>query len=205
MRKIRKSPDRSGGFSLIELVIVSSLLVLVSLAVFSVFSAGLKIYCRAQSYEGKRADILIFLEKAERELRNTFNYSGINFTGDARKISFPGIVKKIGTDGAEDLVVSRITYYFDPSGSAMVKERTVFSNINAPRGSGAGMPEVKEELPASYVKFSYCYFKADGKDYSWTDVADGGMAPAAVKIEAAFKDDNKEIRLVRTVLIPVSG
>ena len=109
MWKIKNRPSSPRGFSLIELVIVSSLLVLVSLAVFSVFSGGLKIYRRAQSYQGEKADILIFLEKMERELRNTFNYSAVNFIGDPEKISFPGIVKKIDAAGGEALAVSRIT------------------------------------------------------------------------------------------------
>ena len=205
MWKIKNRPSSPRGFSLIELVIVSSLLVLVSLAVFSVFSGGLKIYRRAQSYQGEKADILIFLEKMERELRNTFNYSALNFIGDPEKISFPGIVKRVDADGGEALAVSRITYYFDSSKSALVKEETVFSNANTASRSGPGISEAKEGFSASDVNFSYCYFKADGKDYSWKDAADGGMAPAAVKIEVVFKDGDKDVRLVRTVLIPISG
>ena len=205
MWKTKERLSRPRGFSLVELIIVSSLLAVVSLAVFSVFSAGLKIYQRAQSYEGRKANILIFLEKMERDLRNTFDCSAINFVGDPEKISFPGMVKKVDAAGVESLSVSRITYYFDASKEALLKEETAFSNTNAEKSYGPGITAAGEGFSASGVNFSYCYFEADAKSYSWKDSADGGMAPAAVKIEALFKDGDKDVRLVRTVLIPVSG
>src|SRR3989338_4885613 len=75
------------GFTLIELLIVSALLAVVSLALFSVFNSGIKIWQRINQ-TSINEDLNIFLSKFARDLANGFSFSAINFSGDAERMQF---------------------------------------------------------------------------------------------------------------------
>ena len=77
------------GFTLVELLVALCIFSIMTAAVVSVLSSGLKVYKRIKSFSGTQTDALIALEKLERDLNNTFIITGIDFSGSAENVSFP--------------------------------------------------------------------------------------------------------------------
>ena len=69
----------SNAFTLIELMVSSTILVLIGAAVLTTFASGLHVYERVQSYGGVQADVLLALEQMEHDIANTFMLSEVPF------------------------------------------------------------------------------------------------------------------------------
>ncbi|HQP10584.1 MAG TPA: type II secretion system protein GspJ, partial [Candidatus Omnitrophota bacterium] len=211
IKNSRKKKIRVGGFTLIELIVASSILVLIGLAVLTAFGSGFHVYERVQSYGGPQADILLALEEMERSLRNAFFSPAIGFKGETQDISFPGTTEKIEViDGEETAVetIGQVSYYIveSESGSTLVREWRPYSEAVS-----AAASKENRKVPLGAVtdmKFSYYALDGAAEEYLWQDSwsADENEAaaglPSAVKIEITFNDGQKEIPWMRTVVIP---
>jgi len=80
----------SRAFTLIEFLIVISIMAVLGAAVLSIFSGGINVYKRVKELGTEEMQALLSLEEVEMDLRNTFVISGINFTGEAKEITFSG-------------------------------------------------------------------------------------------------------------------
>ena len=83
--------NRHRGFTLTEVLLVSAMFAVISLAVFNAFSNGFKLWARGQHVmvEGNTA---IFLDRLAEDLRQTIIISGIPFKGDSTELKFPAII-----------------------------------------------------------------------------------------------------------------
>lgn len=79
------------GMTFVEILIVSALFTVISLALYNVFSNGIKVWQRAQNVV-QEEDIIIFFEKLTKDLNNSYNYAAIPFEGSGNKFSFPSII-----------------------------------------------------------------------------------------------------------------
>lgn len=201
-RRSAVRPERAGraAFTLIELMIAASIAGIVGLAIIFSFAAGLKAYSKVKDFNTSRPGILISLEKIERDLSNTFRFTGIDFAGDKKKISFAGFLNENFCIG-----IGRISYFFNANdGGALIRAEQPYSYAlleNKPDG-------IKSRTAAALkdVVFSYCYFSPDSHRYDWRDSWSGGDGiPRAVKIRVVFREGDKDLELERTVFIPVSG
>lgn len=166
---------------------------MIALAVFSTFSMGVRAYKRMQYSGLTQADVLLSLEKIEKDLHNTLNFSGINFAGENRKVSFAGLVGPAAD--SENLSLGRISYYFDAKNNSLLKEESAYSQ---------SFSDSKVLASIKDVVFTYCYFNTETQKYDWKDSGSG--IPTAVKIRVIFKNENdKDAETTRTVVIPVSG
>ena len=103
MRRIRiinrKTKDKvfslNKGFTLVELLIVASILGMVALAVLSSFDAGFRTFAHIQTFGGTQADVLLAMERFERDVKNAFRLSEITFDGGTKEISFPTVLTRL--------------------------------------------------------------------------------------------------------------
>src|ERR1700690_2646936 len=79
------------GFTLTEILLVSAMFAVISLAVFNAFANGFKLWARGQ-HVMVEGDMAIFLEKIGEDLRQTVIISGIPFKGSSAQLSFPAII-----------------------------------------------------------------------------------------------------------------
>ena len=194
------------GFTLIELMVSTSILGMIGLAVLTTFGSGFHVYERVQSYGGLQAEILLSLEEMGRDLSNTFSFSGIGFEGEAQKITFPAVIEAIELIEDEEMIavsVGRISYYLDGDDEEkiLVRDMRDYSQAGSEDQSGD-----HQSGSLTYVKdilFSYYFFDGISQEYGWKESwpAEEGL-PAAVKIELTYEDRGQDIQLVRTVFIP---
>jgi len=163
---------------------------MIGLAIFSTFSMGIKAYKRMHYSGLTQADVLLSLEKLENDLHNTINFSGIDFIGENKKVSFAGL-----TGLQADSALGRITYYFDTKNNSLVREENAYAGTFS--GSRA-LASLKD------VAFTYCYLDPQTREYIWTDSWQSlNGIPGAVRTKITFKDDNdKDVKITRTVFVP---
>jgi len=205
------------GFTLVELLITTTILAIIAVAVISTFAGGLKVYERAQVYGGAQADVLISLEKMERDLRNVLDFSRIDFNGSAKEISFGGLIRTVDSKGNQSVSLGRIFYYFDAMKKELITEEQDYSDAVTAIKKGRG--KIKSLAPIEDIKFSYYYSDRDTYAYGWKGSweveetkdeeqkakdEEEDRIPLGVKIEVAFKDGKRIAKLNRTVFIPIA-
>jgi len=178
------------AFTLLELLITSSIVAIIALAIFSTFSMGIRAYKRVHYFGLAQADVLLSFEKLEKDLHNTLNFSGIDFIGENRKVSFAGL---IGPQANSAL--GRLTYYLDTKNLSLVKEERAYSQDS---------PTSKALASIKDVAFTYYYFDPQAREYVWQDSWQSvNGIPKAVRVKAVFKSENdKDVEITRTILIP---
>ncbi len=186
------------GFTLIELLIAASIAAILGLAIVSTFSAGFKTYSQLKNGGLTQADVLLSFGKIEKDLRNTFHFSGINFTGDKRRLSFAGFIHRGPSIG-------RISYFFDTrTGGSLVKEEQPYS-YSLLNNSTDGV-DSKVIASLKDLAFSYYSFNPVTEQYGWQDSFNStGGAPMQVRIRAVFREGNEDFEQEKTIPIPVSS
>lgn len=175
------------GFTLVELLITSSVIAMIALAVFSTFSMGIRVYKRMHYSGLAQADCLLSLEKLEKDLHNALNFSGIDFIGENKKVSFAGLVGP-----QPNSALGRITYYLDAKNNSFMKEEGLYPH-------GPLNPKALSSIID--IAFTYYYFDPQAQEYIWGNSVN--ESPLGVKIKLIFKGENdKDIEITRTILIP---
>ena len=191
------------GFTLVELLVVTSILGMIILAISSTFAGGLNVYKRVQNYSGAQTDALVSLEKIEKDLRNLFSFSGIGFTGNAEKVAFPGLIKEFDSAENQNITLGRISYYFDKKAGALIKEEQNYHQAISEETPGKNNIRVLAYIQS--LNFNYYSINPDTKEYSWKGSwAKEEGVPLGVRIEVVFKNGKRDVKLVRPVLIPIS-
>lgn len=201
---------KNNGFTIIELLLAAAIMSMISLAFISSFGAGLRAFERVETFGGFQADVLVFLEGLERDVRNTFAFSPIKFQGNSRSMSFAVVGTKLDEEGNEFTVLEERSYDFDSSQKALISKEEDF----APTVSSTIEESVRTQriVPIKTVEFQYySYSKVieDGEERiesgwqgTWTDEE---IIPRGVKIILTFDDGGEEVSLARTVFIPAGG
>ncbi len=192
MRKI------NNGFTLIELLIAASIAAILGLAILATFSAGFKTYSKLKDGNLAQADVLLSFGKIEKDLRSTFHFTGINFTGDQRSISFAGFIHRGPSIG-------KISYFFDTStGGSLIKTEQPYSYSLLNNST----QDIDSKVIASLkdLAFSYYSFNPATNQYSWNGSFDNtGGVPMQVRIRAVFQEGNEDFVQEKTISIPISG
>jgi len=154
----RNDASAQRGFTLIELLIAAAIGAMIALAVGATFAGGLKIYNSIESRGGARTDVLLGLEKMERDLRSMLALSDITFNGGPKNITFAGIVNSS---------LGSVTYYLDEK-----KENLIRKEANYPQALAEGdTGEIAREklIPVKDIAFTYFIYDAGLESYEWTD------------------------------------
>ena len=191
------------GFTLTEILLVSVMFALISLAVFNAFSNGFKLWARGQHVLAE-GDTAIFLDRIVEDLRQTVIITGIPFKGGSAELSFPAIIlAPTDSNGsrASEMIgdqLGQIKYAFDPALKKIFRRQAMYGQ--ALKEEWSKPVEVANLIED--VSFRY-YFKADrGVDVK--SQADEGI-PMGVMIDVQFLVDNHPVHMRRFLIIPVGG
>lgn len=196
---------RKTGFTFIEIVFVVSLVAVVSFAVYSVFSQGINIWQRL-AQEAKTDEINIFCERISTELRNSFLFTGIDFTGTEYSISFPGLVlSRLSSGESQEMTVGRINYSFDIQDKVLNRRQSDYSQVFQLKYT----PWRQVLSGVKNLKFKYYYYDPKQELYLWKDFWEGPKEvtalPLAVRVEIGFDKDVRIKTVTRTITIPAGG
>lgn len=210
MKKIDVKPK--GGFTLLELMIVSALMAVVVLAIHSAYRQGIRLWTRLQYAGIDKEKVILVVGRISKELKNTFNYTEdkIRFAGTKESISFPALIKEMDTSAgtSEPYVISkpgRISYSLDEDEEVLYRQQFKYSEAFQDKKD---ITRRKMLGRVTSLTFSYYQYNEEDKEYRWQEEWDEeDMLPYAVRIEIKLKgeSDDKEETVIRTISIPAAG
>ncbi len=185
------------GITFIELLIVTAILGVVSLAIYAVFNNGLKVWEKINKPLAEE-DINIFFEKWAGDLRNCLKSSGIVFAGDGNRLAVPTLVNSAGLNKK---TIGSAVYSYDEQAKVLNRQERDISQIyNKEEGRPA---QVLKNI--GFLKFDYYYYDAEKKAYLWKDECSSSLMPLAVRVELGYDDQSKNGKFTKIVNIPISA
>ncbi|MFA5005396.1 MAG: type II secretion system protein [Candidatus Omnitrophota bacterium] len=190
----KKNKANTAAFTMVELLISVGIFSVISIAVFSTFSSGLKVLRKAKMVDLTRQKILLKEERFSRELRESLACRKKLFSGKTAKLSF---------SGSDNHYPSRITYYFDEATQSILREVDRLSDIIAAESEGS--EELKPQRSVFMAKvesaqFSYLFLDLKKNDYIWKDEWKEDYLPIAVKLVIVSQGNN----YATTVFLPTA-
>ena len=191
---------RNQGFTLVELLIASSIFVVVMFTIYSAFSSGIFGYRNMEeamdTYQAARQ----ILERLNLDLRNSFIYSPeeVKFSGTNRQLSFLALVDVYEVNKVSQKYAS-ISYALE--GNKLT--RLFRTDQEALNKNSEIIPE--EMADNAEISFSYLYLDPVDNSLKEKDIWDDKLIlPLAVKIDLTIKS-KIEAHFERTVYLPLAG
>jgi len=191
------------GMTIIEMLIVVSLVSMISLALYHSLINGLKVWEESRRLIIEE-DVAIFLDKLSQDLRNVSQYSKITIEGNEYRFSFPTIVRTqadaysgLPKDAYVDQL-GKVEYYYDILKDSIFRRQANYSQAMNERFQPSQLLAKSIER----FNFRYYYLTRDGKMTS-VDVLD--VCPSGVEVEVEFFD-KQGLRVMRKYIdIPVDS
>lgn len=113
---------RSGqaGFTLIEMLLASALLLTAGVTAAGFLDQGVKIFIRLSASSREEA-AAVFLARLTRDLRSASDYSLIPFIRGEQEVSFAALENISDREGDPDPMPYQVVYRFDPEASRIVR------------------------------------------------------------------------------------
>ena len=190
--------DRRRALTLVEVIITAGLVAVVGLAVFSALNSGLKIWQRLNKTTIEE-EVHIFFEKFASDIRNSFQYKGIDFVGDETRVAFAGVV----ATASEGLRrgPGEIIYKFYPDEGAVTVEKRSVSNIFKEK---SGLIQKRLENVET-LAFTYYFYDPLRKEYFWVENWREDTLPLAVRIDMIILRDGAPYKFRKTLDIPMGS
>ena len=189
--------NRNIGLTLIELLIVTMMLAVISLTIYTVFSNGIKIWNRINQ-EMPQEELNIFFDKFSGDMINAFSFKNISFTGKDEEMSFATF---IDSQKLQARTVGKVHYFFDRENGVLKREEMDFSDIY--REEIGKTQKILHNIKA--LKFYYYVYEAEKNEYLWKDEWDKDHLPLAARIELEIMYGDQIGKFTKTVSIPVSS
>lgn len=190
------------GFTLVEMVLVTSLIAVISLALFHSLVNGLKVWEISMVYNGEE-DASIFFDKISQDLRNATDYSLIKFDGSEDKLSFATIVKTVDSRATPQTEyisqIGKVEYEFDKLHNTLLRRQGNYGQAI----SGEFDPARPLFEAVKFVKFSYYLIDADRMVMK--DRVPDGQWPVAVIVEIGFAAPGEQLNTMSKVISIPTG
>ena len=186
--------------TLLEALITASLFVVVGLAVYSAANNGIKIWQRLNKTYIEE-DVNIFLEKFSTDLRNSFKYKDIDFTGDKESVRFASLVVSRSNLPGLKKGPGQVVYSFNPKEKKITKQEMSLHDIY--RENSTLPKELLEDI--EHFSLRYYYYDNLSKEYFWTDEWLRDYLPLAVRVDFELDYEKGPYEFKKTISIPTGG
>ncbi len=193
------------GFTLVELLIASSIFLITMITIYSSFHAGIFGYKNIEKTVDIHQSARQILERINLDIRNSFAFSEnqAKFSGNRQGVSFLTIVDAYDSDRIIGHYAFAAYQIEGDKLTRLCREGKESLNNNS---------QIQSEemvLNASTIAFSYGYSVLGQEDIKWKDtwgVADDSseeqkILPIAVKVKLAVKN-NVKYNFERTIFLP---
>ena len=186
-----------GGFTLIEVVIVTAMVAVISLAIYSTLSNGLRIWKRVNE-SLPAEDISIFLEKFSADARTAVVSATIKFSGGKDNCATPALIAAPWLNNAK--TIGQAVYTYDAAARRITRRARDFSRLyrDEPGLISGTVDHIRS------VEMSYYSYDPEKKQYQWTSEWQKEGFPHAVRITLTT-DEPAPQEVTRTVSFTAGG
>ena len=149
---------QGGGFTLIEVLVVTTLFSLIAVGVATAFLSGIRLWERAQTVNRFYRDVLLTLEGIAREFHHSTAIPSIPYQGTSQEVSFPTVI--------ENSIV-QLTYQFHPEERLLSRKEVSLHDRLA--GKEEAVDIENPVVSMDELTLNYLYFDPDNKTYQWND------------------------------------
>jgi len=183
------------GFSLIEMIVALAIIAVLSGAVYTTFSQGLRLWSRGSKDQSEWRSHL-FLEKFTTELRNAFMDSKWNFQGNKNGLALATIAYE-GT--SEDKPVY-LRYRYNPKGKTLDLQRNSFADVFVEKPTLQSFRPILEKVQA--FELEYHAYDPSAKGYRWYSTWNRNCFPETVKVTIESEGDESR-KMISMIDFPV--
>lgn len=189
------------GFSLLELLLVLTLVPIVALTAYSNLSSGIKLW-KALNQPIPEEDLQIFHNKVSRDFLSSAIFSPIPFQGDSETVAFASNVQARPEMGG-DRTLGQVTYRYDAAAQAVMREEKDYSEFFNDKPARVRLALVQ----VSACTLSYLVYDKEQKKYVWAGVwvGEANRTPMAVRFSYTLTRENRTRSAVGTFYVPVGG
>lgn len=191
------------GMTLIEILLVVSLVAGISITLYHSLVNGLKVWQKSQLLVAEE-DVAVFFDKISFDLKNAVLMSNLRYYGHSTQFGFPAIVKTLAdpnstfTQGEYVDQIGSVEYYFDSFQKTMNRRAANYS-LALNRRFGLESTLIHS---VSNATFKYYYFSDQGESIS--DVV-LDVIPIGVEIEIELDGQGAKKILKRYIEIPIGS
>jgi hypothetical protein len=181
---------------LVELLIVTAILGVLIGVIGASIAAGVRVWDQARSFGGTEGEAAFALELIARDLRNCFEFDGVEFEGQADRLVLPGMV---AVDEGSVARIGSIEYLRLDRNDALVRRTSVFrSGKQRSEQIGSGVSRIAFEY------YTLTEQGGEGQRRSWQrEESVSTNLPDRVDIRLVPAEDSGVAELTRTVLLPL--
>lgn len=191
------------AFTLVEVLLVSAMFTLISLAVFNAFSNGFKLWARGQRVmvEG---DTAIFLSRISEDLRQTVPISGIPFKGSSMELSFPAVIwapaDPMGSRSQEGITdqIGAVRYVYDSAQKKILRYQAVYGQaLRSQWQDPVTVADLVDDITLRY------YVKGEHGLDARSQLDEG--LPLGVMIDVQYSLNGQPYHMRRFLIVPAGG
>lgn len=190
LRKIKR------GFTLVEMLVVTVILSIVSLAIFTTFNNGIKIWQRV-SVLLPEEDLDIFFDRFSSDVKNSLRFDGLKFTGTEYALE---LITIVNTPRFQNMTPGKVIYSYNQHSKIINREELDFSHIYTEE-KGIATRSINN---IKSFRLQYYFRDKERKQYFWQAEWMKEELPLAVRLELEFDDGSQIRKFTKTVSIPIA-
>ncbi|MCB9772306.1 MAG: prepilin-type N-terminal cleavage/methylation domain-containing protein [Candidatus Omnitrophica bacterium] len=200
----RCSKEKSSrAFTLIEMLLVASLLSVTGLAVYHTIASGMRVWEYSRRYSAEE-DVEIFFEKITADLQNSYSYSLIQFEGKSDQLFIPTIVRtpidqNISPSGDIIEQMGGVEYFLQSGQKTIYRRQANYSQTLKKKFAEA------RPLAKPIESLIFKYFVIDDKKIKPKKKISSEI-PVSVEVQVEFIEVGGNVRkLKRLINIPIGS
>jgi len=198
MKSAIPNPQSRPGFTLLELLVVIAILGVVGAVVAACLAGGIRAWDRARKFSAGEPQALLGLTMIEKDLMNSFQYSGIRFDVSRLEVSFSGLVTGESDGNGTERKIGTIRYFVGQDAKAKALFRQQW-----PYPEDKPSEEYAERIISGVKDMEFsCYCLPDPAETEGDNDKVTNF-PDVVEIGLVLVEDLGSVDLKRTVLLPV--
>ena len=194
----RVDAGKRSAFTLVELLVVVSLLALVIGVVGASLAAGIRAWQVAKTFGAAEAQAMVGTRILKRDVRSTFTFYAIPFKGSRQAMSFPAIIDVRPQDENPAPRLGSVSYRYNRYNRTLERQAAAFAS--------EVVPPVKER--ESLIR------EVDDLVIRYGEIGEGGLTwesewdnttnhPEVVEVELTIATDAEPLLIRETIVAPV--